>query len=109
MLQCRGGPRMNPQLPPLNPLRVFESAARHLSFTRAAQELHITQGAVSHQVKALEAWLGFSLFERRARQLQLTRGGALYAAALSGAFAQTVRATQEIGRASGRERVCQYG
>ncbi|MBO1114216.1 transcriptional regulator GcvA [Bordetella petrii] len=87
---------MNPQLPPLNPLRVFESAARHLSFTRAAQELHITQGAVSHQIKALEAWLGFSLFERRARQLQLTRGGELYAAALSGAFAQIVRATQDL-------------
>ena len=87
---------MNPQLPPLNPLRVFESAARHLSFTRAAQELHITQGAVSHQIKALEEWLGFTLFERRARQLQLTRGGELYAAALSGAFTQIVRATQDL-------------
>src|SRR3546814_14821166 len=96
MLQCRGGPRMNPQLPPLNPLRVFESAARHLSFTRASQELHITQGAVSHQITALEAWLGFSLFERRGRQLQLTRGGELYAAALSGAFGQLVTATQDL-------------
>lgn len=87
---------MNPQLPPLNPLRVFESAARHLSFTRASQELHITQGAVSHQIKALESWLGFNLFERRAGQLQLTRGGELYGAALSGAFAQIVRATQDL-------------
>jgi len=87
---------MNPLLPPLNPLRVFESAARHLSFTDAAQELHITQGAVSHQIKALEVWLGFALFERRARRLRLTRGGERYAAALGGVFAQIVRATQEV-------------
>lgn len=87
---------MNPQLPPLNPLRVFESAARHLSFTSAAQELHITQGAVSHQIKALESWLGFELFERGSRRLRLTRGGELYAAALGGAFAEIVRATQEL-------------
>ncbi|WP_186332378.1 transcriptional regulator GcvA [Bordetella genomosp. 13] len=87
---------MNPQLPPLNPLRVFESAARHLSFTDAAQELHITQGAVSHQIKALETWLGFPLFERRARRLGLTPGGERYAASLNVAFAQIVRATQEV-------------
>ncbi|MVW70037.1 transcriptional regulator GcvA [Bordetella sp. 15P40C-2] len=87
---------MNPQLPPLNPLRVFESAARHLSFTRAAQELHITQGAVSHQIRALERWLGFDLFERQARQLKLTRGGEMYAASLTVAFSQIVRATQDL-------------
>jgi LysR family glycine cleavage system transcriptional activator len=87
---------MNPQLPPLNPLRVFESAARHQSFSAAAQELHITQGAVSHQIKALEEWLGFELFERAGRRLRLTRGGASYAAALSGAFAQISRATREV-------------
>jgi LysR family glycine cleavage system transcriptional activator len=87
---------MNPQLPPLNPLRVFESVARHLSFTDAARELHITQGAVSHQVKALETWLGFELFERGSRRLRLTRGGATYAASLSGAFGQIARATQEL-------------
>jgi len=87
---------MNPQLPPLNPLRVFESAARHLSFTAAAQELHITQGAVSHQIKTLENWLGFELFERTARRLRLTRGGERYAAALTEAFAGIVRATQDV-------------
>lgn len=70
---------MNPQLPPLNPLRVFESAARHLSFTEAAAELHITPGAVSHQVKALETWLGFALFDRTERPPRLTRGGEVYA------------------------------
>jgi LysR family glycine cleavage system transcriptional activator len=87
---------MNPELPPLNPLRVFESAARHLSFTAAALELHITQGAVSHQIKTLENWLGFELFDRSARRLQLTRGGAIYAGQLNGAFARIVGATQEL-------------
>jgi LysR family glycine cleavage system transcriptional activator len=87
---------MNPQLPPLNPLRVFESVARHLSFTAAAAELHITQGAVSHQIKTLETWLGFALLERGGRRLRLTRGGESYAAALSGAFARISRATQEL-------------
>jgi len=94
---------MNPQLPPLNPLRVFESAARHLSFTRAAQELHITQGAVSHQIKALESWLGFALFERGSRRLALTRGGEIYASALAGAFAQIVRATQELASSGAKQ------
>lgn len=94
---------MNPQLPPLNPLRVFESAARHLSFTSAAQELHITQGAVSHQIKTLENWLGFALFERRSRRLRLTRGGEIYAAALGTAFAQIVRATQELVSAGAKQ------
>ncbi|WP_296559371.1 transcriptional regulator GcvA [Pigmentiphaga sp.] len=87
---------MNPQLPPLNPLRVFESAARHLSFTEAAAELHITPGAVSHQVKALETWLGFALFDRTERPPRLTRGGEVYAKGLSVAFGQIVRATQEL-------------
>jgi LysR family glycine cleavage system transcriptional activator len=86
---------MNPQLPPLNPLRVFESVARHLSFTAAAQELHITQGAVSHQIKTLETWLGFPLLERGGRRLRLTRGGESYAASLSGAFAQIYKSTRE--------------
>jgi len=87
---------MNPQLPPLNPLRVFESAARHLSFTEAAAELHITPGAVSHQIKALESWLGFALFDRSERPPKLTRGGEMYAKGLSVAFEQIVRATQEL-------------
>ncbi len=87
---------MNPQLPPLNPLRVFESVARHLSFTQAAQELHITQGAVSHQIKALEAWLGFALLERGNRRLRLTLGGEHYAASLSRAFLEISNATREL-------------
>jgi LysR family glycine cleavage system transcriptional activator len=60
------------RLPPLNALRVFEAAARHLSFKDAALELHITQAAVSHQVKALEEYLGVDLFRRAGRGVQLT-------------------------------------
>src|SRR4030088_556745 len=55
------------RLPPLNSLRVFEAAARHLSFKEAANELHITQAAVSHQVKSLEEYLGVELFRRAGR------------------------------------------
>jgi LysR family glycine cleavage system transcriptional activator len=60
------------RLPPLNALRVFEAAARHLSFKDAALELHITQAAVSHQVKSLEEYLGVPLFRRSGRGVQLT-------------------------------------
>jgi LysR family glycine cleavage system transcriptional activator len=60
------------RLPPLNALRVFEAAARHLSFKEAAADLHITQAAVSHQVKSLEEYLGVSLFKRAGRGVQLT-------------------------------------
>src|SRR5258706_13639244 len=60
------------RLPPLNALRVFEAAARHLSFKEAAHELSITQAAVSHQVKSLEDYLGVELFRRSGRGVQLT-------------------------------------
>lgn len=63
------------RLPPLNAVRAFEAAARHCSFTRAADELFVTQGAVSHQVKLLEEWFGFLLFDRHKRELHLTRKG----------------------------------
>lgn len=63
------------RLPPLNSLRSFEAAGRHLSITRAAEELAVTQAAVSHQVKALEEHLGVHLFKRLPRQLILTMAG----------------------------------
>ncbi|HEY4296372.1 MAG TPA: transcriptional regulator GcvA [Paraburkholderia sp.] len=94
---------MNPEFPPLNPLRVFESVARHLSFTGAAEELHITQGAVSHQIKALETWLGFELFDRTGRRLKLTRSGETYAAQLGLAFARIVQATHELMASSSHQ------
>ena len=60
------------RLPPLNALRVFEAAARHLSFTKAAEELHVTPGAVSQQIKALEDFIGAPVFRRQKRSLLLT-------------------------------------
>jgi LysR family glycine cleavage system transcriptional activator len=62
----------NGRFPPLNALRAFEAAARHLSFKKAAQELHVTPGAISHQIKLLEANLGVMLFRRLTRALELT-------------------------------------
>jgi len=66
---------MERRLPPLNALRAFEAAARHLSLTRAAEELHVTPAAVSHQVKGLETYLGVKLFRRVNRSLLLTDAG----------------------------------
>ncbi len=63
------------RLPPLNALRAFEAGARHLSFTKAAEELFVTQAAVSHQVKLLEQDLGVDLFRRMTRKLALTAEG----------------------------------
>jgi LysR family glycine cleavage system transcriptional activator len=66
------------RLPPLNAAKAFEAAARHLSFTLAADELNVTQAAVSHQVKALEDWLGVPLFHRGNRRIDLTEAGRAY-------------------------------
>jgi LysR family transcriptional regulator, glycine cleavage system transcriptional activator len=69
---------MRPRLPPLNNLKTFEAAARHESFTRAAEELCVTQGAVSQQVKALEEGLGLKLFNRERQRLVITEAGRNY-------------------------------
>jgi LysR family transcriptional regulator, glycine cleavage system transcriptional activator len=69
---------MRPRLPPLNNLKAFEAAARHESFTRAAEELCVTQGAVSQQVKALEEGLGIKLFNRERQRLVITEAGRDY-------------------------------
>ena len=82
------------RLPPLNALRAFDAAARHLSLTKAAQELGVTQAAVSHQVKALEDDLGTPLFRRLTRALALTDTGAALAPELAGAFARIAMAAQ---------------
>jgi DNA-binding transcriptional LysR family regulator len=83
-------------LPPLNALRAFEAAARHLSFKRAAHELHVTPGAVAQQVKNLEAQLGVGLFERLHRQLMLTPAGQAYLPPLRNAFEQIAAATDAL-------------
>lgn len=69
---------MQRPMPPLRALVAFEAAVRHLSFKQAAEELHITPGAVSQQVRKLEQWLGFPLFLRQTRQLLLTDKGEQY-------------------------------
>lgn len=85
-------------LPPMNPLRVFEAAARHLSYTRAAQELHVSQVAVSRQVKVLEAYLEVPLFERRHQTLTLTPDGARLYATVHRALNDIAGTTSSISR-----------
>lgn len=87
---------MSRQLPPLKPLRAFEAAARHLSFTKAAQELNVTQAAISHQVKTLEDALQTQLFRRFNRRLMLTDTGQMYLPALTEAFDQIDAATRRL-------------
>lgn len=79
-------PQLAP-LPPLQAIRVFEAVARHLSFTRAAQELGMTQAAASYQIKLLEERIGAPLFLRRPKQIELTEPGRRLAPAVSEAFA----------------------
>lgn len=83
-------------LPPLNALRAYEAAARHLSFKLAAQELHVTAGAVSQQVRLLEERLGVQLFKRLARQLMLTPAGEAYLKPIRIAFRGIADATAEL-------------
>src|SRR2546422_8896112 len=87
---------MRPRLPPLNALRSFEAAARHESFTRAAEELCVTQGAVSHQVKALEAELGIKLFNRERQRLVITEAGRQYLAVGRDALARIAIGTERL-------------
>lgn len=84
------------RLPPLNSLRAFETAARHLSFSLAAVELNVTQSAISRQIKSLETYLGFPLFRRLPRSLELTEQGQRFAEPLQEAFEQLCRATESV-------------
>jgi DNA-binding transcriptional LysR family regulator len=83
-------------MPPLNALRAFEAAARHLSFKLAAHELHVTPAAVGQQVKALEARLGVQLFDRLHKQLVLTEAGQAYLPEISGGFRLIADATARL-------------
>ncbi|MDM3660156.1 transcriptional regulator GcvA [Proteus mirabilis] len=87
---------MSKCLPPLNALRVFDSAARHLSFTKAAEELFVTQAAVSHQIKTLEEFLGLKLFRRRNRSLLLTEEGQSYYLDIKEIFSSINEATRKL-------------
>jgi len=84
------------RLPPLNWLKAFETAGRHLNFTRAAEELGVTQAAVSQHVKALEEFFGMSLFRRSHQRLILTEAGQLFLPKLTGAFDLMASGTSEV-------------
>src|SRR5689334_9970866 len=77
---------MNNHLPPLSALRAFEAAARHMSFSKAADELHVTPAAISHQIHALEEDLGVRLFHRMNRSIELTASARILLPGLSEAF-----------------------
>lgn len=87
------------RLPPLNALRAFEAAARHTSFTLAAEELCVTPGAVSRQILLLEAHLGVRLFRRRHRSVSLTLAGEGYLDGIRTAFDQIHTATRRLDMA----------
>ena len=89
----------NRALPPLDLLRGFEAAARHLSFTRAAAELFLTQSAVSRQIQALEEFVGVPLFERRHKALALTEAGESYQRSVASALDQVREATRKLRQA----------
>ncbi|MGD7189115.1 transcriptional regulator GcvA [Ralstonia pseudosolanacearum] len=90
------------RLPPLGALRVFEAAARYESFSRAAIELFVTHGAVSHQMRTLEEELGVPLFERRGKRVTLTHAGRTYAERVRDALDQIAQATHQL-RAGNRD------
>ena len=84
------------KLPPLNALRAFEAAARHVNFSRAAEELEVTHGAVSRQVSALEDWFKTELFHRGPSQLRLTESGAQYARQVTSALDRLAVASMQL-------------
>jgi LysR family glycine cleavage system transcriptional activator len=89
-------PPTHRRLPPLNWLRAFDSAARHMSFTEAAEELGVTQAAVSQQVRQLEDWLGTQLFKRLPRALALTDAGIAYLPTVRDSFDRLHIGTEQI-------------
>jgi LysR family glycine cleavage system transcriptional activator len=91
-------------MPQLNALRAFEATARHLSLTKAAQELNVTAGALSHQIRGLEELLGLKLFERRVRSIALTRAGTQLYPGLHTGFIHIRDAVHAVS-AAGDERV----
>src|SRR5690606_37261176 len=92
-------------LPPLNSLVAFEAAARHLSFTLAAKELNVTQGAISRQIRVLEDYLGKALFSRTTREINLTTTGGQYYVTVRESLQQVAHATAGIRHWRGAQQV----
>lgn len=93
------------RLPPLNWLRAFEAAARHLSFTKAAEELRITQSAVSQQIRLLEAHLGEPLFYRRGRGISLTEAANRFYPTIHDSFDRIERSSSVFSHPDGEETI----
>jgi DNA-binding transcriptional LysR family regulator len=91
------------KLPPLTAIRAFEAAARHLSFSKAGDELFVTHAAVSHQIKNLEIWLETELFLRKGRSVELTRAGEMLFNKVSYAFVEIEEACNRIKALEGKE------
>jgi LysR family glycine cleavage system transcriptional activator len=89
--------------PPLNALKTFEAAARLRSFARAADELNVTPGAISRQIRTLEDLLGFQLFDRNHREVLLTPAARVYAESLGDSFRQIERATRRLLESRGNK------
>jgi LysR family glycine cleavage system transcriptional activator len=88
---------MHTPMPQLSALRAFEAAARHLSLTNAARELHVTPGALSHQIRGLEEFLGVKLFERKVRAIGLTAAGKQLYPGLQTGFGHIREAVEGLG------------
>jgi LysR family transcriptional regulator, glycine cleavage system transcriptional activator len=99
---------MRRRLPPLSALRAFEAAGRNLSIARAAEELSVTPGAISRQIRALEDYLGVPLFERNHREVKLTAASSAYVSSLTEVFDDAERATRRMVRAHRRETLHVY-
>jgi LysR family transcriptional regulator, glycine cleavage system transcriptional activator len=91
------------RLPPLNALRCFDAAARHRSFSKAADDMHVTQSAVSHQIRLLEDWFGAKLFVRNGKEMCPTARGAELAEALTPAFRMMGEACRRAASSDGDE------
>jgi len=96
---------MTLRLPPMQALRAFEAASRERSLTKAAATLHVTHGAISHQIKALEEDLGVKLVERAGRGIRLTDAGEQFAMRVRAAFAELAAAVQEMGQLANPRRL----
>ena len=95
---------MDSRLPPLNALRTFEAAARHLSFAKAARELHVTPGAVSRQIRLLEDFLGVAMFRRLSRAVELTEAATMCLPKVREGF-DSLRSAVEVVRVAGAKEV----
>ncbi|MBW4933161.1 LysR family transcriptional regulator [Marinobacter sp. F4206] len=93
------------RVPPLKGLRAFDAVARHLSFTRAAEELSLTTTAVSHRVRNLESWLEVKLFERKSNSIVLTREGEIYLPKIRQAFELIDAAQKDLDQKRARSHV----